>query len=200
MNRFHPRRGVVSYVAEVFLIVLGVALGLAANEWRVSAGRRHDAHRALVRIRGEVVRNGSRCAQSARYHETIRDTLQAFIPPMMRGDRTVEDFYRLRGSLPHGFQVPLLQRTSWDVALQTGALTGVDPDLLVSLSRYYALIDFARYKVDKISDNLYDATNMDPAHWKGLVIALRDIVNDLVIQEERLSAYSDSLAVRLPER
>ncbi len=200
MRTANRPRGILGYFAEVVLIVLGVALGLAANEWRIAKERRRDAHLALVQIRGEVVRNGKRCDRSAEYHAIVRDSLQAFILPMIRGVRTIDDFYRLRASLPHGFQVPLLQRTAWDAALRTGVLSSVDPDVLVRLSRYYAMIDFAQGKIDKVSDNLYDATNMDPSHWRGLVIALRDIVNDLVIQERRLVASSDSLATRLPRR
>ena len=42
-------------------------------------------------------------------------------------------------------------------------------------------------KLDRLSENFYVASNMDPSHLMGLATALFILTNDILIQERRLT-------------
>ncbi len=59
------------------------------------------------------------------------------------------------------------------------------------LSRTYHLQEFYTEKYDRLADNLYLASNIDPSTREGLVLALALLAGDIAIHEEDLTkAYA----------
>ena len=198
MPRRRNGRGLGGYLGEVVLIVLGVLLGLAANEWRVNLGRQAETRLALRRIRNEVATNTEQLRSAAPVHAAMGDSLGGLAGAIMAGRGQPDGLFRLRRAFPNGFSTPLLERTAWDVALRTGTAAHMDHDTLLLLSRYYALLDFCQQKLNRVPENLYLAVNTDPAHWRGLILALAMVTGDIAIQEQRLVTFGDTLLARLP--
>ena len=84
-------------------------------------------------------------------------------------------------------EVALLQTTGWQLANQVGATNHFDEELALTLSKLYGLQASYQKKLDRISDNLYIASNANPRDITGLTVALSLLMNDIVIQEMRLS-------------
>lgn len=181
---------------EVFLIVLGVLLGMAVNEWRVSRANNTLAERSLEQIKAELVFNQEQVESIVDYHTSIRDSLMLMANGVFQGEEGLgyEDLSR---AIPNGFGVPFLQRSAWDLAHQTGATSYMAYKPARALSLYYNFQDFLKGKLERISDNLYSATSMDPVHVNGLIVSLGLLANDLVIQENEMIEMTDSLMVHL---
>jgi len=122
---------------EAFFVVLGVVLAFTANEWRSA---RHDAAQAELALQGiveEIESNRAAVADSSAYHGRLMGTLRKFeaerpdeVPPIQVFDK--------------GFVSPAIPlSTAWDAATATNAVTHLDYDDVLLLSRIYS--DQERY-------------------------------------------------------
>ncbi|MDX1548443.1 MAG: hypothetical protein R3247_15700, partial [Rhodothermales bacterium] len=66
---------VVLVLFEAALIVLGVLLGLLANQWRTGRANEETARAALRAIRAELQVNHEQVERLLPYHQQIRDSL-----------------------------------------------------------------------------------------------------------------------------
>ena len=97
-------------------------------------------------------------------------------------------------AMPGGFGVPGLQRHSWTLANSLGALEHMDYATASMLSRTYHLQEFYTDKYDRLADNLYLASNIDPNTREGLMLALSMLANDIAIHEKDLAvAYEKTI-------
>lgn len=119
-------------VLEVFLIALGVFLGLAGEQWRSNAERRERAAETLRRIRAEMAANRDEVKRVVDYHADAARRLKDYLaaPAATRGERR----FRLDGIMPVQFE-----QTAWDLAQSTQALVDIDPDLSFALARVYGV-------------------------------------------------------------
>jgi hypothetical protein len=115
---------------DVLLIGTGVFLGLMGEQWRERAQHRELAETSLRRFREEIVTNRKAVAAVKDYHVTTKETLEAFLAADAKTKSTKS--VRLKGIQPASFE-----RTAWDLALVTQALTYIDPPLAFALSRIY---------------------------------------------------------------
>ena len=115
---------------EAGLVVFGVVLAFAANEWREHRAAVARAEHALSSIVEELRTNRDAVASSLAYHDGL---LQAIGEAIGSGAAPgIQTFSR-------GFIAPAtVYRTAWDSASATGALDAVDFALLLRLSRVYA--------------------------------------------------------------
>jgi hypothetical protein len=123
-------------VLEAGLVVFGVVLAFAANEWREHRAAVARADHALASILEELRTNRDAVASSLAYHDGL---LGAIVEASRSGAAPgIQTFSR-------GFISPAsVYRTAWDSASATGALEAVDFALLLRLSRVYA--QQARYE------------------------------------------------------
>ncbi|MBN2171945.1 MAG: hypothetical protein JW819_11570 [Candidatus Krumholzibacteriota bacterium] len=180
-------------LVEVFLIVLGVLLGLAANEWRVERDNHQRAKSALDYISRELDVNRQQIAGLIDYHRALNDSLTA----LTAGGAASVTFDDLRRAMPQGFAVPLIQSNAWDVARSTGAVENMELRTAILLSRVYDLQDFYRGKLERVADNLYLAGNLDVERSDRLAFALRNLANDIVLHEEDLLTGYEMTIARL---
>ncbi len=114
---------------EAFFVVLGVVLALAANEWREYRNHRQHAAQALAGIREELDANRRAVDDALRYHLHLADTLRLFLA---QPDGRPPTFSR-------GFTDPAtMLSTAWETANATDAVSYMDYDDVLLLSRTYA--------------------------------------------------------------
>jgi len=192
------RRSWLFLLLEVLLIVLGVLLGMAANEWRVARGHRQQADQALRQIAGELRFNREQVDGVIEHHQALKDSLALLVG---RQDVQGENIGHadLWKALSGGFRYPLIESTAWNLALQTGAVEHMDYGPATGLSRYYNFQSFYSAKLSVISNNVYTAVNMDADSADGLIRALHLLMGDIVINEERLIEQIDVIIPRLDE-
>jgi len=182
---------------EVVLIVLGVLLGLFANEWRKAHANQARAEVALQQIRAEMAYNQSEIDSAlVGYHEQIRDSLRQLARRAEAGTPVTAE--AIRQAMPNGFNVPLLQTTAWDLSVQTGIINQFDLPIVAPVAGVYNLQQFLQSKLDRISDNFYIASNVDPRMAEGQVRALSILAGDIVIQERKLMRRYQEALNQLP--
>ena len=193
MKTAHSRLSTGRLFFEVVLIIMGVLLGLFVNELRIEQRDRVRAQRALVQIRAELQSNQEQIAEISSHHTAVRDSLNALLS---RASSRVNPttMQELGKAMPGGFGVPGLQRHSWTLANRLGALEHMDYATASMLSRTYYLQEFYTDKYDRLADNLYLASNIDPNTREGLVLALFMLANDIAIHEKDLAvAYEKTI-------
>jgi hypothetical protein len=134
-RRFRPRSA-VGMVLQVVLIALGVFLGLAGEQWREERQSRRLADDALGRLKTELVANREEVARVKDYHaERLAELKKFFATPVEARDATIVRFA--------GVRTPFFERSAYDLALTTGSLANIDPELAFHLSRTYHYQDVA---------------------------------------------------------
>ena len=169
-------------LVEVFLIVLGVLLGLAANEWRVERERNHRTRAALDYISRELEVNRRQIEALIDYHRAVSDSLDA----LTDGGAESVTAADLRRAMPQGFSVPLIQSNAWELARGTGAVENLELRTAMMLARIYDLQEFYNGKLERVADNLYLAGNLDTELRDRLALALRNLANDIALHEQDL--------------
>ena len=124
------RRLLAPAVVEAILLTMGVALALAAEQWRESRTHERQAMGAAVAIEEELAANRNAVAAAAAYHGSLLDSLRA---------RAREGGPPPGPSLFHrGFVAPATVSTAaWQTASETGALEHLPHALVLQLSRTY---------------------------------------------------------------
>ena len=113
------------------------------------------------------------------YHEQVSDSLARLVGVAVTADA-------VQRALPNGFRVPLLQTTAWDLSVQTGIINQFDLSTVAPIARVYNLQQFLQGKLDRISDNFYIASNVDPRVAQGQARAPSILAGDIAIQERKL--------------
>src|SRR5687768_219037 len=106
-------------VLEVFLIALGVFLGLAGEQWRGNAERRERAAETLRRIRAETAANRDEVKRVVDYHADARQRLKDFFAAPA-AKRAEQSFGLKEGIMPVQFE-----QTAWELAQSTQALVDI---------------------------------------------------------------------------
>lgn len=174
--------------AEILLIGIGVFLGLAGDQWRERSQQREMAEATLHRFRTEIRANRQAVGAVLDYHVAVRKRVKAYL------DAPRESRDRADVSV-QGLQPVPFERTAWDLALSTQALTYVDQDLAYAISRAYNLQD----QYDGLTRGVTQAMYLLPLrdNFDGFVAAAETYFNDIVLIEPRLIATYDDVLARL---
>ena len=181
----HRSRSLLKIGLEVLLIGTGVFLGLMGEQWRERAQHRELAETSLRRFREEIVTNRKAVAAVKDYHVTTKESLDAFLAadPKTRSTKSIN----LKGIQPASFE-----RTAWDLALVTQALTYIDPPLAFALSRIYTTQAQYAELSRGILQAMYVITpmNENPTPFFSAVAVY---YGDIVYYEPKLLAMYDEL-------
>lgn len=126
------RRAVFDFVVEVLLIAVGVFLGLLANSWQEGRQHRALAERTLRNFVAELQTNQRNVEEERSYHETLRRELENFLARPVRNEEEFQRVVHFTGVHPVSFE-----RTAWDLALATQALSYLKPDTALAISKVY---------------------------------------------------------------
>jgi hypothetical protein len=123
-------------VVETISVVLGVVLALAANAWHDQRTHAAEAHEAMVAIRNELAINDSALHVKLTYHRAMQDSLTALLArtktrEVPGGQRAIENW--------SGLQPSQLLDDAWQTARSTQAIQYVPYEVVVRLSRTYAM-------------------------------------------------------------
>jgi hypothetical protein len=179
------RRWIVGWpIAEVFLIALGVFLGLAAEQWRDRADRNERAAEALRRIRAEMAANREEIKRVVNYHVTAQQKLKEYLSAS--AEKRAALSVRLEGIQPVQFE-----RTAWQLALATQALVDIDPGLSFALARTYGYQ--ARY--EGLTEGITGAMYLRPPgeNLMGFFHSLSLYYADVVELEPALAKMYDEM-------
>ena len=190
----HP---VVALVGQLALIVVGVFLGLQADEWRDR--RKQDALRAstLRAFRDEVAHNREALARVLPYHRAMGDALtevwkrhQGSGVPLTLGALRAESRY-------DGLRLPELAGTAYDLAVATQVLGSIDQPLVLLLSRTYERQRaLARYQ-DQLGTALMTSPELARGDWQRGAYLLAEGLSEVRAAEDVLLAKYDSVLARL---
>ena len=182
------RQSIGRLLLEAALIVLGVLLGLTLNQWRETRNDDQRAALALRQIEDEIRYNLAQVESSLPNHQAFRDSVGVMLQRFREHPEILNGFtiFTIRSNFT-GFKAPLLQTTAWQLAQNTGTINHFDYEQAAELSKLYAQQAFYQKKLDRLSENFYVASNMDPSHMMGLATALFIVTNDILIQERRLT-------------
>lgn len=136
---------------EAFFVVLGVVLAFAANEWRENRNHKNHAQQALSTIVDEIVTNQKAVEEKLAYHSYLIDTLSAYLTGHTENPKPD---YRV---FSKGFISPAYPlSTAWDVAQATDALSAMDYQDVLILSRIYNLQERYNFQSQSIAGNIYE--------------------------------------------
>ncbi|MCR9254219.1 MAG: hypothetical protein NXI20_27650 [bacterium] len=116
----------------VMPVMLGVYLGLLANNWNINKKERQLTEKVLKNLEQEVKSNKEEIRKSISYFRQLRDSTESYLK---RGESTNPTHF----SFWQGLNPPLLRSSSFESASITGVLTNLDLELLEQLSGTYHL-------------------------------------------------------------
>ncbi len=135
----------------VMPVMLGVYLGLLANNWNINKKERQLTEKVLKNLEQEVKSNKEEIRKSISYFKQLRDSTESYLK---RGESTNPTQF----SFWQGLNPPLLRSSSFESASITGVLTNLDLELLEQLSGTYHLqediIDQSRTYVHSVMSKI----------------------------------------------
>ena len=180
------RKSIAMIVLEVVLISGGVFLGMLAEQWRDNASEREMAETVLRRLRTEIATNRGAVAERQPYHQKVLESLRAYLKAPDGGKSFTVD-------MPAGLGPVFFQRTAWDLAVATGSLANIDPDLAFSLSAAYTTQqDYADLQRAIVEGAVYGRSwNQDfDGYWQSVSNFLGDMT---YFDPTLLKAYDEVL-------
>lgn len=188
-NRVFPRMLLV----EVFLIVLGVLLGLFFNEMRLQQKNHDRAQVALKQINSEMQYNQGQVADIASHHIAVRDSLIVLMSQEENRGNPLS-LQEIVGAIPGGFGFVRLQRHAWSLAVELGTLENMDYRIATELSRVYDLQGLYLDSYTYLSENGFLASNLSSDSRDGLLMALFLNLNNIThLEEDLLATYEEVL-------
>lgn len=179
---------------EAFFVVLGVALALAANEWRQWLVDRRRAGVALESIRQELASNRQAVLDAVQYHTALLDTLVA-LRRQARADADAPP--PSIGIFARGFVSPAsVLSTAWATASETDALRHMTHDDVLVLARIYEQQRRYTAQTDQVGGLIY--AQMFDRGMDGMVrnyVNLSSIISSFwYVECGLLSGYDRALA------
>jgi hypothetical protein len=174
---------------EAGLVVFGVVLALAANEWRENRAASREAARALDAVLEELGRNRAAVQESSEYHAGLLRRIGKTQDPGQR--MTLRDF-------SSGFiSAAEVQRTAWDSAAATGSAANFDLSLTLSLSEVYGAQDRYERQAENMARILYaELYRAGPSSIVDNAPNLASLIGAMQYRERQLLQMYDSA---LPE-
>ena len=194
MARF-AARSFHAILLEVLLIIMGVLAGMWVNDWREEQNHKKEAKKSLQLIHTEIEHNLEAVKASLEKRKINLQGFQNLTGMFMQNPNYEFSIMEVQQAAPEGFSSPLIERSAWDLAHQTGNIQYMSLELASELSRVYSLQEFYQKKLDVLGLNGYVASNIDLGKLESTVLALTVLIKDIEIQEVRLSqqVYPDML-------
>ena len=171
---------------QSFTIILSVVLGLLANEWRLAQQKNKEAQTALRAVKQELSDNLQQIEQQLNNHRKIQDRFSKLMVRVMQPEAQAVTIVEMQQAMPGGFDMPLIRQNAWELLNRTGAISSIDFDLANSLSLLYHVQQFYQGKLDLFGLNGYLAGNVDLDRPENSAVAIGILVQDILVQEERL--------------
>lgn len=171
---------------ELFVVVLGVALGLEASRWAAAREESQYRRQIIASLDRTFADYEEGCRQ---IHERITTSLDDFARRSAKGERTAPPTLSLAG-----MERPPVR--AWEALVATGAAKALDPDLLFRLSLHFDRADsfgdkYQRYNM--ITESQIAAYRRDPSHFYGPDGKLKPMFAAHINQLRELLAFNDQM-------
>lgn len=190
MSSRRGERSIVNLLTEGALVTVGVFLALWANNWQADRDHRALAQAALRNFSAEFQANRQAMLDRRDYHEALARDIHAFLQSSEAA--TEERFHEavhFAGMRPVTFE-----RTAWDLALATQALSYLPPDLAFGISKVYTQQNALQKLQDSFLASAFTPASLASENFKGLATAMEVYLADVNIQEPlMLSRYGEIL-------
>lgn len=165
-------------VILVMPVMLGVYLGLLANNWNEAKKEKQQTQKILNNLIREIDHNYEVTQESLFYFKQLRDSIYYL------SDKTIPPS---RFSFWKGLNPPLLKRSSFESATLSGILANLDFEIIEELSTVYGLQDDLK---EQSNTYIYSITNKIGSsefdNHKYLII-LENYSHDQISSEEVLA-------------
>jgi hypothetical protein len=183
-------RSIGTWTIEVSMIVFSILFALFLESLHERAKQREFAERALERIVAEIESNAKAIREKLPDHAVELDIFTAFAAhPDKASEVVVPDTISL------GIQPPMLSTTAFETAKSTQALTFMDYDKVMAISRAYTAQD----RMSWIEDNwmpLYTSPMAFDPKYKSYFFGIQAGVFGSFVNLEKhlLELYDETLA------
>ncbi|MBV9879242.1 MAG: hypothetical protein JO180_02050 [Gemmatirosa sp.] len=190
-----PRRHapLLAAAGQLALIIVGVYLGLWAEEWRE---RRRDAEltrASLVAFREEVQRNRGELARNLAYHREVSDRLADVWKRHVASGQALS-FAVLRSESGYdGTRFADCTTSAYDLALATQSLHDVSVSLALDLSRAYEHQRVLNRYQEQVAADLLGAAPDARGDWTRTAYVLAEGIAETRNHEIALIAQYDDL-------
>ena len=173
------RRSFLNLLFEVALIAVGVFLALWANNWHENLEHRAQAQAALRNFAGEMEANRQAMQRNRQYHQTLARELREFL-----GSKEPPSDDRFNKSVHfEGLRPVIFERTAWDLALATQALSYLKPDLAFDISKVYTQQNAFQKLEDSFLASAFTPASLSSDNFRGLAPAMEVYLIEVNLQE-----------------
>ena len=159
--------------------MLGVYLGLLANNWNESKKERKLTNQVLTNIAKEIEGNQSIVEASLDYFTQLTDTTYLYIINKEEVNPSSFSFWQ-------GLNPPLLKDASYNSATITGLLSNFELDLIEQLSATYSLQEDLADQAKNYIVSITNKIGTNDFNDNKYLIILRNYSYDQVIMESEL--------------
>ncbi|MFB3134018.1 MAG: hypothetical protein ACE10K_15985 [Rhodothermales bacterium] len=188
------RRSLGPMLLEVFFIMLGVMVALAANEWREGRALDKRTDAALENIRLEILRNQQTLQQRLPYHEALHDSLTSYLPELR--NVSFQDVDGRRLGMSRGSFFIIVYDAAWQTALTSQTLPNVDFETLTLLSNIYQFQAYLK-TIEERATSVMTPANVQGENLYYAFILFRLSLMDIVELEQNLLSFYDAALQRL---
>ena len=175
LKRHDTGRTLLDLIFEVVLIAVGVFLALWANNWHEDHEHRAQARAALQNFVKEMENNRAAIDRNRAYHETLARELEQFVSS--RGAPTEDRFEKdvhYAGARP-----VIFERTAWDLALATQALSYLKPQLAFDISKVYTEQNAFQTLENSFLTAAYSPAALGPDNAKAFATSMKTYLGDV---------------------
>ena len=133
---------------ESFLVVFGVVLAFAINEYREHNEKTETSETALISVVDELKNNYQIAQEAFEYHSYLIDTLSTYY----RKDEVPKNKIFLKGFIYRRYFV----KDSYKTALSSNSFYDVDYKMLLTFSELYTLFDKYNAQKEKVGSMIYE--------------------------------------------
>lgn len=176
------------------MIVVGVFLGLMAEQWREGRHEQALAQASLENFRTEIKTNQAQINKVRAYHSALAGHLNKFMNT--EGSRTFQNM--MKETQFRGTEIVDFEHTAWDLALSTHSLSYLKPDMAYAISRLYTRQQgFQTMENSFMQSAFTPSTFSDTEHASGLAISMMAYLGDVNIQEPNLLTMYDKVLPKI---
>ena len=173
---------------EILLVVIGILVALWINNWNENRKIESNTKQSLERIKSEILSNKGKIDWVKKYHLMVKDNLEEITLPK------TEEEVKSTLSFWKGLNIPRLQESSFQTAIQTGISKDMNIELLESLNELYTFQETYNEFGKTASSALHDKDFSDVKNFKRISVFLHMVMTDLYYFEIGLdSLFKSSL-------
>lgn len=144
VNEYLKTQNWNAILLEFVIVVVGVFVGLQAQEWSADREDRQRLERIVAALKADMA--DARRVESG-FQEDVQAGLAAFEDARRRGERPLPFFYQIRGS-------DTAPKLIWGTLQDAGLGELLDPQLLFELSHFYSERDGIGVKVTRYMETI----------------------------------------------